>query len=143
LLLAVVVTAANVDDGVAASGVLDEVPKAEGERLQKVFADGKYHNVAFESYLAGRGLGLEISSKPAGTKEFKPLKVRWVVEQSFGCMGRWRRLSKDYERTVRSSEAMVKISAVHRLLRRIKPGRKPQVFHYKRPQRSPKAALKH
>ena len=143
LLLAVVVTAANADDGATAPGVLDKVPATECGRLQKVFADSKYHNVTFEAYLAGRGLGLEISSKPAGTTEFKPLKIRWVVEQALGCMGRWRRLSKDYERTTRSSEAMVKVSAVHRLLRRIKPGKKPQVFHYKRQKQSNKAALKH
>jgi putative transposase len=142
LLLAVVVTAANADDGATAPAVMDEVPPEACGRLRTVFADNKYHNTAFAAYLAGCGLGLEISSKPAGAKEFKPLKVRWVVEQSFGCLGRWRRLSKDYERTVRSSEAMVKISAVHRLLRRLRPGKKPQVFHYKRPQRSPKAALK-
>jgi len=143
LLLAVVVTAANADDGATAPAVMDEVPAAACGRLHTVFADNKYHNAAFAAYLAGRGWGLEISSKPAGAKEFKPLKVRWVVEQSFGCMGRWRRLSRDHERTTRSSEAMVKAIAVHRLLRRIKPGKKPQVSHYKRPERTPNVALKH
>jgi putative transposase len=143
LLLAVVVTAANADDGETAPDVLGKVAVAECQRLQTVFADSKYHNQTFEAYLAGRGWRLEVRNKPEGTVGFKPVKIRWVVEQALGCMGRWRRLSKDYERTTRSSEAMVKISAVHRLLRRIKPAKKPQVFHYKRQQQNPKAALKH
>src|SRR6516162_8093873 len=143
LLLTILVTAANADDGETAPALLGRLPAAECRRLRAVFADSKYHNAAFEAYLAGRGgLRLEVSGKAPGEKGFRPLKVRWVVEQSFGCMGRWRRLSKDYERTVRSSEAVVKVAAIHRTLRRLKPARPLQVCHYQRPKKVAQAGRK-
>jgi putative transposase len=135
LLLAVVVTAANADDGETAPELFRKLPAAEWRRLRTVFGDNKYHNGTFEAYLAERKLRLEVSSKPPGEPKFKPLKIRWVVEQALGCMGRWRRLSKDYEKTTASSEAVVKVSAIHRLLRRLSPRYQKQIFHYKRPQK--------
>lgn len=134
LLLAVVVTAANVDDGAAAPRVLSELRAEQYPRLRAVFADQKYRNHSLDAYLAGRPrLRLEISAKREGEAGFRPLKVRWVVEQSLGCMGRWRRLGRDYERLAGCSEAMVKASAVHRLLRRLKPAKLAHRFRY-RPQ---------
>jgi putative transposase len=135
LLLAVVVTAANADDGTTAPRVLAELRAEEYPRLRAVFADSKYRNHSLNAYLAGRPrLRLEISSKEDGEAGFRPLKVRWVVEQSFGCMMRWRRLARDHERLPGCSEAMVKASAVHRLLRRLRPARLEHPFRYKRPQ---------
>jgi putative transposase len=135
MLLAVVVTAANVDDGAAAPRVLAELRAEEYPRLRAVFADSKYRNHSLDAYLAKRPrLRLEISGKREGEVGFKPLKVRWVVEQSLGCMGRWRRLGRDYERLTECSEAMVKIGAVHRMLRRVKPARLAHPFRYKRPE---------
>ena len=132
MLLAVVVTAANVDDGAAAPRVLSELRAEEFPRLTAVFADTKYRNHSLDAYLAGRpGLRLEISSKKEGEVGFRPLKVRWVVEQSLGCMGRWRRLARDYERLPECSETMVKISAIHRMLRRLKRGRQRHRFRYR------------
>ena len=50
-----------------------------------------------------------------------PQPVRWVVEQTFGCLGRNRRLSKDYEYENSSSEAMVLIASISRTLNRLAP----------------------
>ncbi len=135
LLLAVVVTAASADDGATAPRVLGQLGTAEYPRLSKAFADKKYRNAELDAWLARqpRRLELEISGKPEGQKGFKPLKVRWVVEQALACLGRYRRLSKEYERTTRMSEAMVKVAAIHRLARRIKPRRPKPRFHFKRP----------
>jgi transposase len=47
------------------------------------------------------------------------LKRRWVVERTFAWLGRWRRLSKDYEETTSSSEAWVKLAMVHLTTRRL------------------------
>jgi putative transposase len=44
-----------------------------------------------------------------------------VVERTFAWLGRYRRLSKDYEHTPSSSEAVVKIAAIHPYLRRLDP----------------------
>ena len=133
LVLAVVVTAANVDDGNAAPAVLERIAPEQTAQLETIFADQKYRNHAFQDYLDERGLGLEISEKKPGTIGFQPLRIRWVVEQTLGCFGRWRRLNRDYEKTVRSSEIMVKLSSIHRMARRLKPERPRQKFHYKRP----------
>lgn len=132
LLLAVVVTAANVDDGTAAPEVLALVRPADFPRLRVIFGDNKYRNDRLDEYLAGRPeLRVEVRVKPEGEKGFRPLPVRWVVEQAHACHGRARRLSKDYERLTACSETLVKISAIHRMVRRLKPARIQHRFRYR------------
>jgi putative transposase len=58
-------------------------------------------------------------SKPAGQKGFVVQKWRWIVERTFAWLGRYRRLSKDYERRPESSEAWIYISMTHLMLRRL------------------------
>jgi len=136
LLLAVVVTAANVDDGVAAPRVLTELHDEEFPRLRVLWGDGRYRNHTLDAYLQTRpGLRVEVRDKPEGTKGFTPIKKRWVVEQTFGCSMRWRRLVRDYERLAQTSETMVKMSAIHRMLRRLAPPRPKQRFRYRRRRR--------
>lgn len=121
LLLAVVVTAANVDDGAAASSVIDRLDPDSYPRLQTVFADKKYHNHDFNKWLAQHrpGWQIEIQMKPPDTKGFQPLRKRWVVERSFAWLQKYRRNSKDYERTPKSTEAIVWISNIHLMLKRL------------------------
>ena len=119
LVLAVMVTAANVHDGQAASQVIERVSVEQSGRLELIVADQMYRNQDFQEYLNGHGYRLEISEKAKDQEGFQPLKIRWVVEQTFGCLGRWRRLNQDYEKTVVSSEAFVKLSSIHRMLRRL------------------------
>jgi putative transposase len=142
LLMMVIVTAADVDDGNYAQFVVDELEPSEYPRLEAVFADKKYNNKQFRQWLAhsGRGLRLEISSKREGEKGFRPLKIRWVNEQAFGCLGRSRRLSKDYERSTQSSEAWVRISAISRMVRRLKPDPNNRQPEFKYPKKERKAA---
>ena len=63
------------------------------------------------------GWRLEITRRPADAKGFVVVPRRWVVERTFGWLGRYRRLSKDFEHQVHSSEAMVYPSSIHRMLR--------------------------
>jgi transposase len=49
---------------------------------------------------------------------FVVLPKRWIVELTFAWLGRYRRLSKDYEPCVKSSEGMVYIASIHFLLKR-------------------------
>jgi putative transposase len=123
LLLAVVVTAANLDDGTYASLVLGKVNAEQFPRLVRIFADNKYNNKKLQRWMFQNNVPyqIEIGMKPEGEKGFKPLKIRWVVEQSHACLGRCRRLSKDYERLTSSSETWVQLSAIQRMLRRLKP----------------------
>lgn len=139
LLIAVVVTAANVDDARAAQDLFAQVRGRDFPRLQVVFADAKYHNYALYDWLRRhrRPYRLEIASRPKGETKFKPLPVRWVVERTYAWEGRYRCLSKDYEHTPQSSAAMVRIAAVHHLLQRLRPQGKTysQRFRFKRPRK--------
>jgi putative transposase len=136
LLLVVVVTAGNLDDGTYASVVLGKLNMAHYPRLKKIFGDHKYRNNTLEEWLSSNKMPyqMEISTKPEGEPKFKPLKIRWVVEQAHACLGRCRRLSKDYERLTSSSETWVQLSAIQRMLRRLKPdlnNRQPE-FKYRK-----------
>lgn len=136
-LLAVVVTAASVDDARAARAIFAQVRGRDFPRLQVVFADGKYHNHELYAWLSRpkRPYRLEIVSRPPGEKKFKPLPVRWAVERTYAWQGRYRCLSKDYEHTPAASEAMIRIAAVHHLLQRLRPkGRSySQRFRFNKP----------
>ena len=50
---------------------------------------------------------------------FEPLRFRWRVERTFAWLGRWRRLSKDYEERTASSEAFIKLAMIHLMARRL------------------------
>ena len=135
LLLAVTVTAANVDDARGAEANFARLPSGEFPRLARVWADSKYHNHALYAWMAQSGcrFELEIVSRPPGTKGFVVLPKRWMVERTFAWLGKSRRLSKDYERLVETSESMIKVSAVHHMLRRLKPKRGRRKFRFQRP----------
>src|SRR6185295_601389 len=119
LLLAVVVTAANVSDGRGACKLLDRMTPEKFPRLKGACGDGRYNDKSFIARLEQRGLTLEVKSRPPGTKGFVLLKKRWIVERTFAWLGFNRRLSKDYEKGVSSSESRVRIAAIGMMLRRL------------------------
>jgi putative transposase len=123
VLLAVVVTAANVDDAKAAQRLFAQMPSQKFYRLEAVQADNKYHNHDLDRWLRvhHRGYEVVVVSRAPGERRFVPLKSRWVVERTFAWLGRYRRLSKDYEHTPSSSAAVVKLAAIHHYLRRLHP----------------------
>ena len=140
LLLAVVVTAGNVDDGVGAQKVVGKMKLEAFPRLEAIFGDNKYHNYEYYAWLDKHSQGkwhMEISSRPAGTEGFKPLRIRWVVERTFAWIGRYRRNSKDYEKRTDSSESMIALSCISLMLRRLRPpAQKDPLFKYPRPTNS-------
>ncbi|MCL2118448.1 MAG: IS5 family transposase [Planctomycetaceae bacterium] len=131
--LAVIITAANIDDGVAATMLFKKITQEQYPRLEVIWGDSKYHNLSFEAFLEHErpGWRLEVSKRPKDAKGFVPVAKRWVVERTFAWMGRNRRLSKDYERTITSSEATVKLANIALLLRRLAPNKNPKKFHYR------------
>jgi putative transposase len=133
LLIAVLITSAGLDDGVAAPLLLGHVPAYDFPRLVMIFADTKYHNHALEAWMAVHRAGwhLEVKTRPEGTKGFTPLEKRWVVERTNAWNGRSRRNSKDYERSVESSTTMIQISNIHLMLNRLAPCGHPE-FHYRK-----------
>ena len=133
LLLAVTVTIASVDDAYAARPVMKQLSQSRQPRLQLIWADSKYHNHALNAWL-GRQKNLtwelEVIRRPKGAKGFVLLPKRWVVERTFSWLGRWRRLSRDYEHRTESSEAMIHVASIGRMLRRLAPTGDQPPFKY-------------
>ena len=118
LRLGVVVHAANIQDADGAWDLLRRL-KPLYCWLKAVFADSVYNRLAtlLACYLLG--LTLIIVRRIAGTSGFVVLPRRWVVERTLGWLGRWRRLSKDYEELPEVSEAMVKLAMIRLMLHRL------------------------
>ncbi len=64
---------------------------------------------------------LDSGSKPKDQKGFAALPHRWIVERTFAWLGRYRRLSKDYEANTNSSQAFIYIAMINRMLKRLAP----------------------
>jgi putative transposase len=122
LLLAVLVTAADAHDARAACALLhlrlwDDLP-----RLKVVYADTAYRAECLrEEVFDWSSFRLHVIGRPADAVGFTRLPQRWVVERTFAWLGRSRRLSKDCERDPESSAAMIQVSMVHMMLRRLAP----------------------
>jgi len=90
-----------------------------------VFADSVYDRIAVLLACFLLGLTLIVVRRIAGTTGFVLLPRRWVVERTFGWLGRWRRLARDYEELPEVSEAMVKLATIRLTLQRLAhPNRK-------------------
>ena len=132
LLIAVLVTSAAVDDGVAAKDLLAMVESETMPRLETIYADNKYHNKGLYEWMEGNvTYRLHIVRRPEGAQGFVRLPQRWVVERTFAWLGRSRRLHKDCEKLTETSAAMVKISGIHMMLRRLATDTPTQEFAYK------------
>src|SRR5215471_13160846 len=133
LLLAVLITSAGLDDGVAAPLLLGQVHPYHCPRLVTIFADQKDHNHTLDAWMAQHrpSWRIEVQARPAGTKSFTPLAKLWVIERTHAWQGRYRRNSKDYERSIESSTAMIQISHIHLMLNRLTHYGRP-VFHYRK-----------
>jgi putative transposase len=118
LLLGVVVHAADIQDADGLPGLLKRV-KPLYPWLRAVFADSVYNRLAalLACFLAG--LVLIVVRRVAGTIGFVVQPRRWVVERSLGWLGRWRRLSKEYEALPEVSEAMVTLAMIRLMLHRL------------------------
>jgi putative transposase len=133
LLLAVVVTAADVDDGAAAPQVLAKLQGQRLGKLRRVYADSKYHNHALYGWVAENGwYALEIIRRPEGAEGWVRLPIRWTVERTFAWVQKCRRLSVDREKTTRSAEAMIRLAMIHLMLNRLCPKEGQPEFHYRR-----------
>jgi putative transposase len=113
-----VVHAANLSESAGAKLVLTKA-RAAARALARIWVDGGYQAGVVRWARAELGYALEVVARPPGTKGFAVLPRRWVVERSFAWIGRYRRLSKDYEALVETSEAMIWAAFGGTLLRRL------------------------
>ena len=135
LLLFVVVTSAVVHDAEAAEVLATHLNRTNYPRLEKIWADSKYHNYKLYAHIQNNVDGtwaLEIVSRPTEQKGWVKLPYRWVVERTFAWLGRYRINSKEYERLTESSEAQVYISSIQLMLNRLDPSDNKAEFKYKR-----------
>ena len=119
LLIAVVVHAADIQDRDGAKLLL-ELMKGKCRRLKLIWADGGYAGKLMEWTKQLCGWVLEIVKRTDDLAGFKLLPHRWVVERTFGWLGRYRRLSKDYEELPASSEAMIHVAMINLMLHRLR-----------------------
>ena len=134
LLLAVLVTAASVDDAAAAPALFARLEGQPMGKVTRMFADSKYHNLALYEWVgANAKWEMEIIRRPEGKTGWVKLPIRWTVERTFAWLTRCRRLSLDREKTVLSSETFVKLAMIQMMLHRLEPSHDDAEFHYPRP----------
>ena len=121
LILAVVVHAANVQDRDGAKLVLGKL-RGLYPRLKLIWADGGYAGKLVDWTKTLGGWVLEIVKRSDDVIGFVVLPKRWIVERTFGWIGRYRRMSKDYEMLPASGEAMILIVMINVMLHRLAPG---------------------
>ncbi len=117
--IAVTVTAASVSDQAGARKLF-----ADGEEklrnLKKIWVDGTYRGVEWHKEVKQEyGIELEVSRNPEGVKGFVAQAKRWLVERTFGWFIQSRRLAREYEKLAESSEAMLYLSMIRVLVRRL------------------------
>lgn len=118
-LLIVVVHAANLYDGHAAREVLTALFSGINT-IKKIWADGTYRGEEFIQWVSDQfGCVLEVVKKKSTGKGFGVLPRRWVVERTFAWLGRFRRLSREYERKPTSSAGQVYLASSRFMLRRL------------------------
>ena len=121
LLLMVVVHSAAIQDGaggkLGCQRLFDRIKRSLYNRwcrLKLIWADGAYAHIV-DTIRKQYGWTLEIVRRSDDVKGLQVLPRRRVVERTFGWLGRYRRLSRDFEHTVLSSEAMVFVAGIRRM----------------------------
>ena len=94
-------------------------------RLKKIWADAAYRGKELADWCqAEGGWDLEVVERTPGVRGFSVLPKRWIVERTFGWLSRNRRMSKDYERKVQTSETLIEVAMIRLLVARL--GRREQ-----------------
>jgi len=89
-------------------------------RLKKIWADSAYRGQELAAWCQATGeWELEVVERPVGTRGFSVVPRRWVVERTFSWISRNRRMSKDYERKVQTSETLIQVAMIRLLIARV------------------------
>lgn len=121
LIIAVVVTAANVDDRQGFLALINGYFADGVKRLRKIWVDGGYRAAWLAAWVRGvkRTHKVEMEVTDHEGKGFQVIPFRWAVERTFAWLLNDRRHSRDYERLTATSEAMIQISMIHLLVKRL------------------------
>lgn len=121
LILAVVVTAASVQDRDGAKQLL-EILRHQCSRLRHIWADGADAGPLADWVRAlrpQRPIRLEITKRSDRAKGFVVIPNRWMVERTLGWCNRYRRFAKDYEYWSQTSETVIRVAMIHLMFRRL------------------------
>lgn len=121
LILAVVVTSASAEDRVGLMILLERYWVTGLQRLRRLWVDGGYQAEWLRQWVWGlkptHKISLEVVNKTG--PGFQVLPRRWAVERTFAWLLNYRRHSRDYEVRTENSEAMIQLSMIHLLLKRL------------------------
>jgi putative transposase len=122
LIIAVVVTAADTEDRLGLVELLTQYFADGVKRLRKIWVDGASPAEWLEEWVRGlkqtHTIDLEATTHKEG-KGFQGIPWRWAVERTFAWLLNDRRHSRDYERSTVNSAAMIQISMIRLLLKRL------------------------
>ena len=111
------VTEANYQDGTVASWLVERLAQ-NCPRLTKIWADRTYRG-RFVDEAKAHGINVEIVVPDPGQKGFQVQPHRWVVERTFAWLSHYRRLSKDFEQWMQTSDAAIYAAMSHLMVRRL------------------------
>lgn len=120
LILALVVHPADIQDRDGGKLLIQRLGRRFG-RLKLIFADGGYAGRFVDWTIGWYGRTIKVVKRTAA-HTFKVLPKRWIVERTFAWLGKYRRLSKDYETLVECSEAVIRIAMINLMVHRVAPG---------------------
>ncbi len=134
LIIKVHLTAADVGDRDGAMELLRRLDRRRFPRLRHGWVDGGYRGPFLDWAHQRRGIAFQVVQRHDGGRQrrwlppgatppivspFAVVPRRWVVERTFAWLGRYRRLSKDYEYLTATSEAVIYLAMTRLLLRRL------------------------
>ena len=132
LLLAVLVTAASVDDAAAAPALFARLEGQPMGKVVRMYGDSKYHNFALYQWVeTNAAWDLEIVRRPKDAEGWVTLPIRWTVERTFAWLIRCRRLIKDHEKSALSSESFIKLAMIQLMVHRLQSSENEPEFHYR------------
>ena len=121
LVLGAVVVGADTPERDGREEVLIEI-KGLYHRFKRLWADGGFSGEDFAQTARRLGREVEVVKRSDDMKGFMVLPKRWIVERTFAWLGRYRRLSKDYETKPESSIAMIRLAITNLMLHRLEHG---------------------
>jgi putative transposase len=135
LVLAVIVTAGDVLDGIGGMACLKEIDPANYPNIDTMYADTAYAKVGFPEFVAQWKPGCEVVviARAKDAEGFVKLPIRWVVERTNAWLTKNRRLCRSYEHKTLSEVAFIHIAMIHRNIRRLSPSPAQSPFRFKRP----------
>jgi putative transposase len=116
LLVCALVHPANVADKVAIHALMRRIPFTS--RLARLVVDAGY-DTPVAAHRCHTWLGMRYEVVPRLAPGFQLLARRWVIERTFAWLGKYRRLSKDYEQLPAVSETFLYIASIHLMVRRL------------------------